>query len=454
MRRNVSGHKRWISAGCIAITSLLLSQATPVLGKSEDKASSLGKFGRFGKDVPGLPERGKMAFIVGQDSITLSEFKSEVLDADPSFPQPDGITLYTNLINGVFLAGLGADPFDEAGNLLPGFNLETNDAYDFGAGFFNFNDTLNQYPDASVSIGLFVTDSFAGCTNQPLRAISAIENEPLGDDITPELVSAYATAIDVMVETLKGWDRDVYLRIGYEFDASFNCHGTDLYIDAFQYIAQRIDALDADKVATVWQAAGYPRDELLENPEFNFIVTDPDHYDTWYPGDEYVDYVGLSTFYGDSYNLVQWGCDELNPEFFSESIVPRQLHDRILDFAREHRKPVMVAEASPQGYEIDQLTSSCIFSRTEEQMLAMDSETLWDLWYEDWFDYLFANRDIIKVAAYINADWDTIPTFSCAPGSSGGAPDCGSGVWGNARIQDSHVILDRFKTRLSRPIFQ
>ena len=403
--------------------------------------------------VPGIPFAGKIAFIVGQDTTTLSNYKTEVLDADPAFPQPAGITLYTNLVDGVFLAGMGADPYDAQGNLRPGFNLATNDSYDFNAGFFDFSQSLAEYPDAAVSIGLYISDSFANCANKPLRAISAIDNGAVGADITPQLIAQYETAIDVMIQTFKQWNRVVYLRIGYEFDGPWNCYETDFYINAFRYISTRIDELNATKVATVWQAAAWPRDESLGDPGANYIVTAPDHYDVWYPGDEYVDIVGLSTFYGSNYDQYQWSCDELNPAFFSASVAPRVLQDRLLDFARARNKPAMIAEASPQAHETDVLTATCIFSRNAAQVQVIDANILWGQWYEDWFDYIEANNDVIKIAAYINADWDTIPNFSCGFGQSSGAQGCPSGVWGDARIQANPVILQNFKTRLMSQIY-
>ena len=401
--------------------------------------------------TPGLPAVGKVNFIIGQDSEVLEEFRNDVLDVDSDFPEPTGITLYTNLINGVFLAGLGADPFDEEGNLLPGFNLDTNDSYDFGANINSFPASMALYPNADIAIGLFVSDSFAGCTNQPLRSISAIENPAVGEDITPELVDAYRVAIDRMIETFIDWDRYVYLRIGYEFDAVFNCHGTEFYIDSFQYIAKRIKALGATKVATVWQAASIPRDEALDNPEFNFIVTDPNHYDVWYPGDEFVDYVGISAFYGDNFSLFQYSCEELNPEFFSASLEARVLHDRILNFARDHNKPVMLAEGAPQAYDLENSTVGCVFARQDRQ--THSSRVLWDTWFEDWFDYIEANLDVVKLAAYINADWDQMATFGCADGGLAGSPECPSGVWVDTRIQNDALILERFKARLQTPVY-
>ena len=61
--------------------------------------------------------------------------------------------------------------------------------------------------------------------------------------------------------------------------------------------------------------------------------------EAWYPGDEYVDWMGLSYF------VQEADCG--GPPF-----------DELLAFAREHGKPVLVAEATPRRYKTGELTFS------------------------------------------------------------------------------------------------
>src|SRR6478672_5074582 len=93
---------------------------------------------------------GRITFVVGQNTPDLSAFKQQVLDADPSFPRPGGVTLYTNITPGV------------CNGLTATCNLRGN--------VNNFNQTLGEYPGAAVAVGLYLSDS-PGCNNQPLRAI-------------------------------------------------------------------------------------------------------------------------------------------------------------------------------------------------------------------------------------------------------------------------------------------
>ncbi|MGW1066127.1 endo-1,3-beta-xylanase [Streptomyces aureus] len=369
-----------------------------------------------------LPADGKVLALMGQDSDTLSDHKRDVLDQSSlDAPTPGGVTLYTNMV-------LGGSP-----EPLAGMNSPAN----WGSGTVDFAGTLAQYPNAALAVGLYLSDATSGCNNQPLRAIIGTSDSDVtaGD---PSLVTRYRAKVDEMVNKLKGYNRPVYLRIGYEFDGPWNCYSADFYKRAFAYIKGRIDALGATKVATVWQAAAWPLNTSTDHPEWNYVVTDPAHYDTWYPGDQYVDWVGLSAFYGSGSVTTQWGCSSYDTS-------PTALQDRVLNFARGHGKPVMVAESSPQGYDNGGHTKSCIMRKNR---VAAGADTIWNEWYKPYFAWIGANRDVIRAAAYINTDWDAQTQWQCADGAAAGGTGCSNGYWGDARIQADPTIRDRFLNEL------
>ena len=382
-------------------------------------------------DARNLPADDKVIFIMGQDSDTLSEYKRDVLDQDPDMPRPGGVTVYSHIHIGRPDGGQPLDGLVRKGN--------------WGSGDVDMALTMEEYPDAAIAVGLWFTDVTTGCANIPARAIAGT-----GEEDVKELTSVYRAHVDEMITALKDTDRPVYLRIGYEFDGPWNCYQTEPYKQAFRYIKTRIDAMDADNIATVWQTASWPRDEQTDNPAANLIVGAEGHFDVWYPGDDVVDWVSLSTFYGTTYADYQWACADQNPEWFSAHHKPRVLQDRALEFARAHNKPVMISEAAPQGFNTSENKASCIFARQEVDMSA---ETLWDVWYQDWFDYIEANRDIIRAVAYINTYWNSQPMWRCDAGASAGSPNCSSGYWGDSRVQGDPLILERFKRELQKPIY-
>ncbi|MEO0472487.1 MAG: glycosyl hydrolase [Bacteroidota bacterium] len=165
---------------------------------------------------------------------------------------------------------------------------------------------------------------------------------------------AYDPAINVFVEALQSLGRPAFVRIGYEFEGSWNGYTPSTYVAVFKRIT---DAMRAAKVnaATVWCAAGgsagfIPLDSLAQ----------------YYPGDEYVDW---------------WGIDVFSPE---EITHPRLIE--FLEWADEHQKPVMLGECTPRYVGV------------------MDGKVSWDKWFGPFFN-LIEQRPQIKAFCYINWDW-------------------------------------------------
>ncbi|MEU9978855.1 endo-1,3-beta-xylanase [Streptomyces sp. NPDC051014] len=409
------------SATAVAATLALLTAGTAPSTAASTTASDVTSAALTARN---LPADGKILPVMGQDSDTLSDYRTQVLDNSAlNAPQPGGVTLYTNLVE-------GGSPAPLAGMFSPA---------DWGSGTVDFNKTLGQYPGAALAVGLYLSDATAGCGNQPLRAIIGRSDA----DITPQLTQQYRGDIDRMLNQFKSWGRPVFLRIGYEFDGPWNCYNADFYKQAFQYIKGRIDALGAAKVATVWQSAAWPLNASPDHPEYNYTVTDANHLNPWYPGDQYVDYVGLSDFYNSGSLATQWGCS-------SYDVNPVTLQNRVLDFARSHGKPVMIAEASPQGYSTSGHTKSCIMKKNPQ---ATNAGTLLSEWYAGYWSWIEQNSDVIRVAAYINTDWDAQTQWQCANGAPAGGTGCANGYWGDARVQADPAVRDAFLGELRKCVF-
>jgi hypothetical protein len=368
-----------------------------------------------------LPANNKILFFLGQDSETLTDYRVDVLDKDATVPRLGGITLYTSIVSA-----------NKKDNLI---NLTKN--LDHGAGIINFSRSLREFPDAALAVGLYLSDAATGCKSEPTRAIAGI----LGNGISKDHVSSYRADVDKLITFLKDTHRPVFLRIGYEFDGPWNCYSPDSYKLAFRYIKQRIDELKADKVATVWQSAAWPRNQAI------YQVTDANHLDKFYPGDDLVDWVSLSVFYGKNYQQHQWACDQLNPDSFTPHVTPLSQQERILNFARSHKKPVMIAEAAPVGFDNTQLTTSCIFTNRPSPITA---EAIWESWYADWFAFIEDNKDVVRGVHYINTNWRSQSMWRCTAKSLAGSKNCNQGYWGDSRVQANPIILQKFKQAINR----
>ncbi|MGB5439724.1 MAG: glycosyl hydrolase [Gammaproteobacteria bacterium] len=185
---------------------------------------------------------------------------------------------------------------------------------------------------------------------------------------------------DSVIKEFSAWakktERPIYLRIGYEFDGPHNEMEPQAYVKAFQRIVDLIRAEGADNIAFVWHSYASPTYK-------GYPLSD------WYPGDNYVDWVGISLF-GHMY------ATELNAE-----------GNAVFNFAREHKKPVMVAEASPiNGIEMDNLD-------------------VWNSWFVNFLSLTY-NKNV-KAISFINEDWGRISIE-------------GISEWRDARLQNNEQI--------------
>ena len=343
-----------------------------------------------------VPEDNKLLMFIGQDSSTLSDY----VDAMPS-DNIEGITLYTRLTSNK----IGND----AGLSLAGVFGVAN----WGAGDVSFQNSLNESPGAALAVGLFLSDT-PTCKSTHTRELVA---------------GKYEDALNAMVDYFKGLaPRKVYLRIGFEYDGPWNCYRPETFKAAFRYIHQRIQQRDAQNVATVWHSAVWPAPEIAG--EFTSIYDHKrdDLLDQWYPGDDVVDWMGISVFYRD---LSRWN--------YVPSDRPEDAQAKFLAFARQHGKPVLIAEAAPQGFRIGGLTQSYTQKNLPESVTA---QQIWQGWFAPFFDFVYANRDVIRGVAYINTQWEAQPMWFCEQGET--PSQCGQGNWGDSRVHVNDLIKSKW----------
>ncbi len=153
---------------------------------------------------------------------------------------------------------------------------------------------------------------------------------------------------------IKGRSQPVFLRIGYEYDGSWNNYNAAAYKLAYKRIVDKMRLAGVSNCAYVWQGSGYSNDTT--------------YLKQWYPGDDYVDWMAYSHF-----KYASNGSGEIA-------------------LARSHQKPLMIAEATPRG---DIITTG--YS--------------WDGWFGPLFQHIQNNKDVIKALAYINANWNAQPMW-------------------------------------------
>ena len=344
------------------------------------------------------PDDGRLLMFVGQDSDTLTEYFDNVPE-----DHVEGITLYSRIISNE----IGNGPTES----LAGFVGEAN----WGGGGVDFEKSLNEAPGAALAVGLFLSD-VPTCKNTHTRNLVA------GD---------YDDALDRMIDYFSALaPRKVFLRIGFEFDGPWNCYNPETYKAAFRYIHKRIQEKESDNIATVWQSAVWPSPMVGDEYSKTYDHREEGFLDAWYPGDEYVDWMGISVFYRD---LSAWSFEPLD--------TPQDAQERFLQFARAHQKPVFVAEAAPQGYRNGALTKSVIQFNDPQPVMAID---IWDGWYDPFFQFIYDNNDVIRAVAYINTQWEVQQMWFCKEGKVRVAATCGQGNWGDSRVHGNELIKERW----------
>lgn len=166
-------------------------------------------------------------------------------------------------------------------------------------------------------------------------------------------------------------ERPVFLRIAYEFDGDpWNHYDRESTVAAYRRIVDRLRAKGVENTAYVWQSTGF--------------ISHPDQLDAWYPGDDYVDWCGVSFFN-------RWREIEM------------------FEYARQKGKPVFIAEASPTISDFNaKFTGNTIETQLSNPVQAQEA---WEKWFVPFFNTIDENPDVVKAVSYINCHWDSHPMW-------------------------------------------
>lgn len=260
---------------------------------------------------------------------------------------------------------------------------------EWGAGINNAATLVKTYPDSVLVLGI----ALEGRAKEFAR----------GD---------YDSNLDTLIGTLKRWNRPVLLRWGYEVEGPWNNHPPQAFKDGWIKVWNRIRALGAEgHVAMVWQTATYCGDGISVAKTLD-----------WYPGDRYVDWMAMSYF-----TPQDCGSNEIRD---------------MIALARRHAKPLLIAEASPQRYDLAALTYSTDAARGSHKQRRTAAQ-IWAEWFVPLFELIDANGDVIRGLAYINCHWHSQSKWN--PDDGIGPPE---GYWGDSRVQAQASIRADWSARV------
>jgi len=346
-------------------------------------------------------ESQQRLFIIGQDLGAIRGYYESGCCI-----QPDGNTSYVNLYNvfseSLSYSGLGIDPKER---LLDA-------ELDNGAGPLNVRKTAMDFP-GGLAVGLELAEN-----NHP----GALSQLIAGD---------YDGHIRQLARLFKMIEGPVWLRVGYEFDGAWNrgYEDAEKYKAAFRHVVDRLREAGVGSVEYVWQSSTSPVDDVIDRGHEDISK--------WYPGDGYVDWMGVSMFLA----LDEKPAAQLDYDPPSQ----RELTDELVNFARARGKPVLIAESSPQGYDLAQNFNANIAPIWDGPSKGGKKDVsdleIWEAWYAPLFKYMNENDDVIRGMAYINANWDAQSRW--------GAPHS-EGYWGDSRLEASPEIARRFNQAITQ----
>jgi len=295
-------------------------------------------------DTSCQPPSGSTYLTIGQDLFSIQEYVTEQYN----------MSLHSKRVDPVSSFAPSAAMFYTDIQTLRGLK----DPVDYGSGVEyadGITDSLFQYQNVGLQIGLWLNGT-RGCK----------------DMLSGLLDKNIENLIDYLSNTKAS---KVFLRVGYEFDNPSFGFSDDppAFRKAFIYLVRRCRLYSKcyDKVKFVWHSWAAKRDAPLED---------------FYPGDDFVDWVGVSIF------------DQFFP--WSQRDATRSDITEVLEFANIHNKPSMIAESTPFGG----IDLEPTITKSYEGM-----DDAWNRWFQPVLDLI--DEYDIGMWSYINCAWQDQPMW-------------------------------------------
>lgn len=233
-------------------------------------------------------------------------------------------------------------------------------------------------------------------------ALSIGDGQPVDDVIA--LTDTYDGLIRTIGRVLRDFGDPVFVRIGFEFNGSWNKYHPGLYPKAFRKFVDLLRDEGATNFATIW-------------------CYEPDGEYLWYPGDDYVDWFGIDLFQHGHFVPDAAGSRGGRQAASGRGVrleTPYEKTVRFLEMAERHGKPVFISETAAVDAHLtpDELDRGFVDGRND-----------WELWFEPFFA-LLERYPQIKGFNYMSQDYRG--TKYAAHG------------WGDARIQVNSYVLERW----------
>ncbi len=271
-----------------------------------------------------VPAAGKILVFVGQDNASTGgngRYRDGYVD---NVDVPGGITHYVYFTEG------WTNKFDRVYDIgtVDGLNTET----EWAAGPMN----MKAFVDSPL---------LDRCVMHVSISMEGNSEDKVADGSYDHLIREFVNFIKDHP------DHPFLIRIGYEFDGSWNGYDSENFKGAFRRIVDALRAAKLTNFAIVLASSGSVK---------------PGKFEEYDPGLDYYDWVGYSW----------WGGENDGKE--------------ALKYARKVGKPVFIAESTARKH----------FFKKEK------GEDIWNVWFEKYFRHIEENKDVVRAISYINCNWD------------------------------------------------
>jgi hypothetical protein len=247
--------------------------------------------------------------------------------------------------------------------------------------------------------------------NQPTSDVLATLPDPLfGIDHDVASTSRYDDRIEDLAQIIREFGGPVIVRIGGEFNGSWNGYHPYAYPKAFRKIVEMFRAAQVDNAAFVWCYEPAAPDDFDER--------DRDGQYKWFPGEDVIDWFSIDWFNKDDFSGPLTGTGGRR----GTGLTPHGRSRRFLDMAVACHKPVMIAESAPCRYDLSD---------------RIQADAAWTEWFEPYFA-IIAERSEIKWFHLISYDWSLASYYA----QSG---------WKNNDFTASPLIMQKLVEELRKP---
>ena len=395
-----SARRRMLSVDVFNTVLVLLALCAALLGSGRSYASGPAEGQSQALPVTSSPmskfahREGKVLVFAGQNLVDTRAYYDH-----PAFPKPVGFSDYISYNVGTRYPTFAPDyPASYKGN--DGLVEATN----WGSGEQCTGCLLSEpeYQGAMINLGMYL----AGPT-EPDGSMCSGKSHCILHKIS-------SGQLDYLLKDFSDWlnryrNHPVLLRIGYEFDGSWNAYDPNQFIAAYKHIYRYLQSHGVTNVAYVYHSFGYASRDTLER-----FFPQPDQF-----SNNYVDWIGYSYF----------------------TSTPEKVGREELAFARDKGIKVFIGEAAPH-------TGDC-----SKQIDISKHADAAQRWITNLDAHIQNNLDVVGAVAYINARWNDrrySPQWGVAVDQ-----DCdGFFAHSNSRLSDHQDVAKYWQKIISQPHYQ